>query len=330
MPRFLSIHEGTGPDRLQLDDLPEPKNDEVRIRVEAFTLNYGDFGLMDNDYPFLLEFPATFGDEMCGIVDAIGPGVTLFKLGERIGSLPWMNAGYGVNGEYALVPEYYLAPCPENLTSNEGASIWVQYLTAYFPPVEIGELGADSSVLIIAATGSTGLGALQLAQCLGVRSICTTRFDSNRRYLEEARADFVIATETEDLNLRLQEIGGGVDLVYDPVGGKIISAYADALARDAKVVIYGGISCEPTILPELQLTKTNATVHLYSGMNYMENSEYRDRGISFIHDHLDRGQLKPVVDRTFPFTDFSAVFAHMNNTRQQHGKVVIRTDQSSE
>jgi len=73
MARFVRIHEGVGLDRLQLDDLPmpEPKNDEVRIRVEAFALNYGDFGLMDNDYPFLLEFPSTFGDEMCGIVDTI-------------------------------------------------------------------------------------------------------------------------------------------------------------------------------------------------------------------------------------------------------------------
>jgi len=72
--------------------MPEPKNDEVRIRLEAFALNYGDFGLMDNDYPFLLDFSATLGDEMCGIVDAIGPGVSQFSMGDRLGSLPWMWA----------------------------------------------------------------------------------------------------------------------------------------------------------------------------------------------------------------------------------------------
>jgi len=95
MARFVRIHEGNGLDRLRLDDLPipEPKNDEVRIRVEAFALNYGDFGLMDNDYPFLLDFPATFGDEMCGIVDTVGPGVTQFSHGDRVGSLPWMATG---------------------------------------------------------------------------------------------------------------------------------------------------------------------------------------------------------------------------------------------
>jgi len=114
MPGFVRIHDGDGLDRLRLDDLPmpQPANDEVRIRVEAFALNYGDFNLMDKDYPFILDFPSTFGDEACGVIDGVGPGVKSFEVGERVGTLPWMNAGYGVNGEYALVPEYYVAPCP--------------------------------------------------------------------------------------------------------------------------------------------------------------------------------------------------------------------------
>jgi len=332
MARILQLHTYDGPSGLSLDDvqITDPGSGQVRIQVHAFALNWGDMDLMRDEYSFSFEqLPARIGSECVGTVDAVGAGVDSAWIGKRVCTVPHFYGNNGVNGEFAIVPAHFITAAPVGLSDAEACSIWMQYLTAYFPLVEIGHLGTDSSILIIAATGSAGLGALQLARCLGVRSICTTRFDRNRRYLEEAGADFVIATATQDLSLRLQEIGGSVDLVYDPVGGKIIDAYADALAQDAKIVIYGGISGEPTILPELQLTKTNSTVHLYSVMNYMENHEYRDRGISFIRDQLDREQLKPVVDRSFPLSDFSEAFAYMSNTRQQHGKVVIQIDQTN-
>ena len=329
MARVLQLHSYDGPSGLSLDDveITEPGPGQVRIRVHAFALNWGDMDLMRDEYSFSFDqLPARIGSECVGIVDAVGPDTDSDWIGKRVCTVPHFYDSNGVNGEFAIVPTQFITDAPDGLSDAEACSVWMQYLTAYFPMIEIGHLGADSSILIIAATGSAGLGALQIAQCLGVRSICTTRFDSNRRYLEEAGADVVISTETEDLGLRLQEIRGGIDLVYDPVGGGIIDAYADALAQDAKVIIYGGISGEPTILPELQLTKTNSTVHLYSVMNYMEKNEFRDRGISFIRDQLDFGQLKPEVDRSFPLTDFSDAFAYMKNTRQQHGKVVIQID----
>ena len=81
MPKFIRIHEGEGLARLHLDELPlpEPGIGEVRIKVEAFALNYGDFGLMEGDYPFSVELPSTFGDEASGLIDALGPQVTQFR-----------------------------------------------------------------------------------------------------------------------------------------------------------------------------------------------------------------------------------------------------------
>lgn len=117
MARSIRIHAGSGFGRMRLDELPipEPSTNEVRIKVDAFALNYGDFDLMDGDYPFRLELPSTFGDEASGVVDAVGPDVSEFEIGDRIGTLPWMNSGYGVNGEFALVPEYYVTHSPANL-----------------------------------------------------------------------------------------------------------------------------------------------------------------------------------------------------------------------
>ena len=107
MPKVLRLHEFSGPSGLQIDDVPltEPKDNEVRFKVEAFSLNYGDYELMENGYVFSIDLPSRIGDEAAGVVDAVGSKVTRFKIGDRVSSMPWMNEGYGVDGEFAIVPE---------------------------------------------------------------------------------------------------------------------------------------------------------------------------------------------------------------------------------
>ncbi len=106
MPKVLRLHEFKGPAGLRIDELPltEPDGNEIRIKVDAFSLNYGDFELMDNGYVFSVDLPSRIGDEAAGVIDAVGPDVTGFKIGDRISTMPWMNEGYGVDGEFAIVP----------------------------------------------------------------------------------------------------------------------------------------------------------------------------------------------------------------------------------
>jgi len=132
-----------------------------------------------------------------------------------------MNAGYGVNGEYALVPQYYLAPCPQNLTPDEGASIWVQYLTAYYGLYTAANIRPGDFLLNCAASSSAGIAATQLARLAGATVIGTTRGKDNIEFIQETGAQYVISTNEDNLSERVMEItcDRGVRVIYDPVGG---------------------------------------------------------------------------------------------------------------
>ena len=334
MPRILRLHSYTGLDGLSLDDVPlqDPGDGQVRISVRAFALNWGDMDLMENNYSFEFDsLPARIGSEAVGIVNATGPGVSAELIGERVCTIPYFYGENGVNGESAIVPEAFVTPAPDNLTDIEACSVWMQYLTAYFPLVEIGRIRPGKTVLITAATGSAGIGAIRVAKTLGARTICTTRSDANRDFLLQAGADHVVVKPGDDLVADLNEMtaGQGVDLAYDPIGGSLVGSYAKALAQDAAIVLYGGLSGEETILPELELTARNASLHPYSMMNYTAKTESRDRGIAFVNNALSKNELKPLVDRAFAIDAFREAFDYMRSDRRTHGKVLMDLNSST-
>ena len=327
MPKALRIHSFSGIDGLRLDEveLPEPSGAEVRIKVDAFALNYGDFGLMRDDYVFSLELPSCFGDEATGIVDALGPKATKFELGERVSTVTFLNEGYGVNAEYALFPEDYLARYPANLTPAEGTSIWVQYLTAYYALYATAGIGPADYVLITAASSSAGIGGTQLAKLAGARVIGTSRTSANRAFILETGADHVIATQEEDVAGRILEItgGAGARVVYDPVGGPLTAAYADALGQGAIIFLYGDMGGEPTHVPIAEAIRSNAVIRPHSVYNFVNRKELRESGIAFVYKALEDGRIKPRIDRTFPLERFREAFAYQLAARNRRGKIIV-------
>jgi NADPH:quinone reductase-like Zn-dependent oxidoreductase len=325
--RFVRIHEGSGLDRLRLDDIPvpEPGPAEVRISVEAFALNYGDFGLMEGDYPFTVQLPSTFGDEASGVIDAVGTGVTNFKVGDRVGTLPWMNAGYGVNGELAVVPEYYVTHCPKNLDANSSASIWITYLTAYCGLYTAAAITTDDFVLICAASSSAGIAATQLAKLAGATVIGTTRGDDNVQFILESGADHVLVTSEDELSARIAEItdGHGVRVVYDPVGGPLLQQYAGGLARNAIILLYGSMSGQESVVPLIEMIQTNSILRPHSVYNYIDDADWKQESIAFITDAMEDGRLHPPVDRSFPLDDFRSAYDYQWAAKNRRGKILI-------
>ena len=327
MPKALRIHSFSGIDGLRLDEveMPEPSGVEIRIKVDAFALNYGDFGLMQDDYVFSLELPSCFGDEATGVVDALGPKATKFELGERVSTVTFLNEGYGVNAEYALFPEDYLARYPANLSPAEGTSIWVQYLTAYYALYVTAGIGPADFVLITAASSSAGIGGTQLAKLAGARVIGTSRTSANRDFILETGADHVIATQEENVAERILEItgGAGARIVYDPVGGPLTAAYADALGQDAIVFLYGDMSGEPTHVPLSEAIRRNAVIRPHSVYNFVNRKELRESGIAFVYKALEDGRIRPYIDRTFPLERCREAFAYQLAARNRRGKIIV-------
>ncbi len=330
MPRAWHIHDYSGYRGLRLGEEPEetPAAGEVRLRVEAFALNWGDMDLMKDNYSFSFSrFPARVGIEAAGIVDAVGPGVDGVQVGDRVSTLPYFYDGRGASTESLVIDARYVAKAPPNLSAVETASIWMQYLTAYFPLAEVTPVGPGSHVLVTAATGTAGTAALEIGRLLGARMIGTTRFGENGDYLRSKGADHVIVTTTDDVAARLREFTGGrgVALVFDPVGGGMIDRYSPALARDARIYFYGTLDKVWPPLPFVDMFQKNAVFHPYSVFNYVEDPTMCARGKAFIYDMLALGRLKPSIDRVYPMEQYVEAFDYLSQPRTTHGKVVVRT-----
>jgi NADPH:quinone reductase-like Zn-dependent oxidoreductase len=167
MPRIVRFHEVGQADVLKLEELPlvEPQEGELRIKVEAIGLNRAEVMFRNGQYLESPELPSKLGYEAAGIVDAVGPGVEGFQIGDRVSSIPAFSMSqYGVYGEAAILPVSAVAHYPDNLSAAEGAAIWMQYLTAYGALIHYGKMKKDDVVLVTAASSSVGLAAIQLAK----------------------------------------------------------------------------------------------------------------------------------------------------------------------
>ncbi len=233
--KIVRFHELGGADVLKIEEMPleEPGKGEVRLRVKAFGLNRAECVFRMGKYLVHPTLPSKIGYEASGIVEAAGEGVDAGWVGKTVSTAPAFQADkYGVYGEVAIVPVGALAEYPARLNYAEGTSIWMQYLTAYGAIVLQGKVAKGEFVLITAASSSVGVAAIEMVKSEGAFSIATTRTSKKKVELLALGADYVIATEEEDLAARVKEITGGkgARIVFDPVAGKGIGALAAATA----------------------------------------------------------------------------------------------------
>ncbi len=329
MPKHVLFYETGGADVLKVEELPlkEPGQGEVRLKVEAIGLNRAEIMFRNGQYLQVPEFPSRLGYEAAGVIDAIGPDVTGFKVGDRVSTIPAFSMGqYGVYGESAIVPVHAVASYPDSLTATEGTSIWMQYLTAFGALVEYGRVKENDAVLITAASSSVGLGAIQIAKAAGAVAIATTRGPRKRQSLLEAGADHVIVTDEEDLSERVMAItdGKGANIIFDPIGGPQVTALAQAAAQGATIFEYGGLSPEPTPYPLLQALRKGLSVRGYTLFEITGDAEKLARAKHYINDGLQSGALKPILARTFSLDNISDAHRFMESN-QQIGKIVVLT-----
>jgi len=324
-----------GPEVLEIEDLPlpTPEPGEVRLRVEAIGLNRAEVMFRSGYYLEQPEFPSRIGAEAAGIVDSIGPGVTNVRVGDRVAITSGQSIGrYGTYGESAIALSTSLARYPDNITPEEAASAWIQYLTAYFAFVDLAALKPGQSVLITAATGGAGLGAIQMAKLLGATTIATTRNEGKKDGLAKAGADHVIVTGNEDLAARVMEITGGkgADLIFDPVAGNTLPALADAVAWGGQIILYGALGGTETPYPLWTAFARNFSLRTYMIYNYCglatiglpRNEEAYSRAVAFINQNMAAGKLKPVIAKTFPLSAIREAHRYLESN-QQLGKVVV-------
>jgi NADPH:quinone reductase-like Zn-dependent oxidoreductase len=327
MPKIIRFHATGNADVLKIEDLPltEPGEGEIRLKVEAFSLNRADIMFRQGQYLDEPELPSRLGYEAAGIVDAVGPGTSGIHIGDRVSTIPAFSMGkYGVYGESAIVPDRAVAHYPDTLSVAEGASIWMQYLTAFGALIDIGQLKESDTVVITAASSSVGLAAIQVTKSFGATAIATTRSADKKQFLLDAGADQVIVTDEEDLveKVLVSTSGKGVGLIFDPVGGPLLETLADAAAPGATIFEYGALSPAPTIFPLFTALKKGLIVRGYTLFEIVNDTERLTRGKQYIYDGLESGALRPFIDRSFPLDAIADAHRYMESN-QQKGKIVV-------
>ena len=324
----LQFHEAGGVDALRIEEIdrPKPGPGEVLIDVNAFALNRADILYLEDNHYSVASLPSGLGSEAAGIVEEVGPGVQGLQVGDRVATVPHANNKYGVHAQHAVFNADYIAPWSDRLSTVEATSTWMEMLTAYYPLVETAKLARDDFVLISAASSSAGLGAIALAKDIGATVIATTRTKDKAAEIFASGADYVVATDEEDLTSRILDAtaGTGVRVVYDPIGGDFVDEYVEALAENALVFIYGVLRGMHAQVDIVKMVRKAATVIPYSLFNHIRHEDQRTRGINYILERQQKGLLIPKVDRIFSFDDAIEAYRYMLKGRQV-GKIVVST-----
>jgi NADPH2:quinone reductase len=327
MPRVVRFHDFGGPEVLRIDQLamPEPKAGDVRIVVGAIGLNRVE-SLFRSGAMGQPNLPSTIGYEAAGVIEALGQEVEDFNIGDRVALLPGLSMEeYGACADTICYPANMLIKQPSNLSVEESAAAWMQYLTAY-SIVGVAHIQPEQTVVITAASSSVGLAAIQIANLVGAIPIAVTRGRTKAAALLKHGARHVIVSDQEnpvDAIRRLTD-GRGAQLIFDAVAGETVPSLIDAAMVGGWIIIYGTLAGTIGPLPLPQTMLKGLTIRGYAMNVFMADKSNRRRALEFVSIALANGELKPVVDRIFEFEEIVEAYRYMESNAQI-GKILVRT-----
>ncbi len=328
--KALAIRRYKAP--MEIMDLPrpEPGPGELLVRVRAAGVNPLDYKIRDGAVRVLLSFsfPLVLGTDLAGDVEAIGPGVTKFKLGDAVYS-HLDNDRIGAFAEYALVRESAAATKPARLDYAQAASLPLVGLTAWQALIEFARLQAGQKVLIHAGSGGVGTFAIQLAKHLGAQ-VATTAGARNHALVKSLGADVVIDYRTTPF----EAVAKDQDVVLDTQGGDTLLRSFEAVKPGGVVVTIGGRP-DGTFARAWGLSLP--LVWILAFLNRKVDRQAREKSARFrylfmrasgeqlesIGTLVNLGVIKPILDKTFPLEAAADAISYVESGRAV-GKVVIR------
>jgi len=327
MARIVRIHQYGDASVLALEalDVPAPAADEVQINVKAIGLNRAEVMFRNHAYLQEAEFPSRLGYEAAGIVAAVGSAVTEVAVGDAVSLIPPLDiARWGTYGELANVPAYLVVKHPANLSFEQAAASWMQYVTAWGALIEQANLQRGDTVLVTAASSSVGLAALQIARMVGAMAVAITRTRAKAQALLDAGAAQVIVSDEEDIVSRVMALTGGegARVVFDPIGGPGFEALTQSMARGGILLEYGALSPEPTPFPLFTVLGKSLTLKGYLYAEIVSDPAALARAKAFILAGLASGELAPIIARTFTLDEIQQAHRYLE-ANQQVGKVVV-------
>ena len=312
--------------QVEVIDDPIAGPGQVVVDIKATGISFPDVLIVQGLYQFKPPFPFSPGSEISGVVSSVGEGVTMYKEGDRVmGSI-----GSGGLREKGVYLEQQLMPLPETMDFNTAAGFPLNYGTTYHAFKQRGELKAGQSVLVLGAGGGLGITAIHIAKAMGAKVIAAASSQEKIDLCKKEGADEGIIYEREmdrDLQKKFSDqikevTGGGVDMIYDLVGGDYAEPALRAIARHGKYLVIGFTAGIPKMPLNLTLLKECQIVGVFwgqfAGVEYAENQQ----NFKELFDLHAEGKIKPFVTETYTL-DESATAIKTLEDRKVLGKVVV-------
>ena len=322
--KALQITELTGPDAaLSLVDLPEPEPSHmltpgsgVVVDVSAAGVSFPEVLQTRGEYQLKPPLPFVPGSEVAGVVRSAPDGATV-KAGDRVAAF-CMLGGFA---EVAVAPDFLTFPLSDDLDFGQGASLILNYHTAYFSLVTRGRRQDGETVLVHGAAGGVGTAALQVARGLGARTIAVVSTDEKEQVARDAGADEVRRSGGERKD-QAKELGGA-DLVLDPVGGDRFTDSLRSLREGGRVVVVGftGGSIPEVKVNRLLLNNTEVIGAGWGAFVMTKPDANREIGEA-VNRLVDEGFVRPIVGARFRLEDAPKAL-NLIDSRGALGKVVL-------
>ena len=326
-----------GPDVLKVQEFnsPEPKSNEVRIKVHYAGINFAEIMARMKLYPGGPKPGSVLGGEVSGVIDKIGEQVKGLEIGQKV-------MGLSLKGSYSshvCLESKSIIPLPTNFKLDEAAAFPVIYITAYMMIFDLGNLQDGDTFLIHGAGGGVGTAAIQLAKTKNIKIIGTSSSWKHDR-LTKMGIDKCIDYNTEHTEKEIMNFtdGKGVDLVIDPIGAKNWKMSYNVLARMGKLIIYGdqnlvkGDKLKPMVamkelylMPKyrpMDLMANNKTVMGYHLGRFQGHEWKVKRSIENLIQLINKHDIHPIIDSKFSYEKASEAHRHIQN-RKNFGKVLL-------
>ncbi len=291
---------------------------EISVAIEACGLNFADLLMMEGRYQEKPCLPVVLGMEVAGRVTAVGPGVETFHEGDPV----VVFAGTGGLAETGCFQAKRAVPLPEGMPMTLAAGFPIAYGTTHLALSHRARLTQGETLLVLGAAGGVGLTAVEVGKLMGARVIAVARGPERLEVARAAGADHVIDSDNSDLLAELKALGG-VDVVYDPVGGAQFEAAFRAARPEARIVVIGFASGQvPQVKANHLLVKNLTLIGLYWG-GYMDfRPDLVADSLRTLLGWYSEGRLSPHVSHVLPF-DRAAEGFDLLRQRKATGKVVI-------
>jgi NADPH2:quinone reductase len=299
------------PEVIRVGELPTPTPGpgEVRVRVRAASVNPIDTYIRSGAVAMPLPKPFIPGCDLAGEVEAAGPGVKRFRVGDRVwGSNQGLLGRQGTFAEFACVQEQWLYPTPDGVADEQAAAAALVGITAHLGLFGCARLRAGETVFVNGGTGGVGSMVVQMAKASGSTVVTTVGSDEKATLARELGADIVINYKTDDIAAKMKEATGGkgIQIWFETQPPSDLDRTVELMAPRGRVIVMAGRAARPAF-PNGPFYVKGLSLHGFAMFN-LPADEQRASGMD-IAQWLGQGKLKAVIGARFPLAEAAKAHA---------------------